>query len=98
MQPTCSMPMKLGPGRGWWHPHYTSAAYLLLGKRLTLVHDLRSNAPMDDTANDGPAASAAIRVSPWTCPFCSLLCDGFGISTGASPQLTGSDCPRAREG
>ena len=33
----------------------------------------------------------------WTCPFCALLCDGFGVdTTGALPVLQGSDCPRAR--
>jgi formylmethanofuran dehydrogenase subunit B len=33
----------------------------------------------------------------WTCPFCPLLCDVFGIDrSGAQPRLVGSDCPRAR--
>ncbi|HET8747319.1 MAG TPA: formylmethanofuran dehydrogenase [Ramlibacter sp.] len=35
----------------------------------------------------------------WTCPFCSLLCDGFALERG--PQalvLHGTDCPRARAG
>ena len=31
----------------------------------------------------------------WTCPFCSLLCDGFAL---AGDTLQGSDCPRARAG
>ena len=31
----------------------------------------------------------------WTCPFCSLLCDGFALVDAAPPHLTGSDCPRA---
>ncbi len=31
----------------------------------------------------------------WTCPFCSLLCDGFALD-GAT--LQGSDCPRALAG
>ena len=33
----------------------------------------------------------------WTCPFCPLLCDGFGVQVGAdgSVALTGSRCPRA---
>jgi formylmethanofuran dehydrogenase subunit B len=30
----------------------------------------------------------------WTCPFCSLLCDGFALD--AALVLHGSDCPRAR--
>jgi formylmethanofuran dehydrogenase subunit B len=35
----------------------------------------------------------------WTCPFCSLLCDGFALT--GEPQalaLRGSDCPRSRAG
>jgi len=34
-------------------------------------------------------------VPAWTCPFCSLLCDGFALVDAAPPHLTGSDCPRA---
>ncbi|MBT2326000.1 formylmethanofuran dehydrogenase [Variovorax paradoxus] len=37
--------------------------------------------------------------APWTCPFCPLLCDSFGVDIGppgAPLALTGSDCPRAR--
>ncbi len=36
--------------------------------------------------------------SPWTCPFCPLLCDGFDVETHAdgSLGLQGSDCARAR--
>ena len=35
----------------------------------------------------------------WTCPFCSLLCDGFALDrTGDALALQGSDCPRARAG
>jgi formylmethanofuran dehydrogenase subunit B len=32
----------------------------------------------------------------WTCPFCSLLCDGFGLADARNLELQGSDCPRAR--
>ena len=35
---------------------------------------------------------------PWTCPFCPLLCDTFGVEVGppGTPlKLVGSDCPRA---
>jgi len=34
---------------------------------------------------------------PWTCPFCPLLCDGFGVEAGPDGALglAGSDCPRA---
>ena len=33
----------------------------------------------------------------WTCPFCPLLCDGFGLQTAADGRLglSGSRCPRA---
>lgn len=33
----------------------------------------------------------------WTCPFCPLLCDGFGLQAGpdGSFALTGTRCPRA---
>ena len=35
----------------------------------------------------------------WTCPFCSLLCDGFALARDAQAlTLQGSDCPRARAG
>jgi formylmethanofuran dehydrogenase subunit B len=35
----------------------------------------------------------------WTCPFCSLLCDGFALERGAQALvLHGTDCPRARAG
>lgn len=33
---------------------------------------------------------------PWTCPFCPLLCDGFGVSDQL--RLVGSDCARAQRG
>jgi formylmethanofuran dehydrogenase subunit B len=47
--------------------------------------------PVDATAQPGQA--------PWTCPFCPLLCDGFGVALGPPgtlPRLSGSECPRAR--
>ncbi|MBL0424707.1 molybdopterin-binding domain-containing protein [Ramlibacter alkalitolerans] len=35
----------------------------------------------------------------WTCPFCSLLCDGFALERAAPALvLRGTDCPRARAG
>ena len=35
----------------------------------------------------------------WTCPFCSLLCDGFALERRPDALvLHGSDCPRARAG
>jgi formylmethanofuran dehydrogenase subunit B len=36
--------------------------------------------------------------SPWTCPFCSLLCDGFRVEGSDALRLQGSDCQRARNG
>ena len=39
--------------------------------------------------------------APWTCPFCPLLCDTFGVDIGppGTPlKLKGSDCPRAHAG
>ena len=36
-------------------------------------------------------------MTPWTCPFCALLCDRFALDATASsaPKLRGSDCARA---
>ncbi len=34
----------------------------------------------------------------WTCPFCSLLCDSFGLDDVDRPRLRGSDCPRSLAG
>lgn len=34
----------------------------------------------------------------WTCPFCPLLCDGFGVRVSPALELVGSDCARARRG
>ncbi|MDZ5458229.1 molybdopterin-binding domain-containing protein [Azohydromonas lata] len=53
---------------------------------------------MDQAVPD--AGTPPADAPPWTCPFCSLLCDGFGVLPQAdnSLQLTGSDCPRARRG
>lgn len=42
------------------------------------------------------ARRAPVEVA-WTCPFCSLLCDGFAVEAEADAlALRGSDCPRAR--
>ena len=49
-------------------------------------------APAPDPSS---AAAPLAACAPWTCPFCSLLCDGFGLQDGDPPQLLGSDCPRA---
>ncbi|HUL63427.1 MAG TPA: formylmethanofuran dehydrogenase, partial [Burkholderiaceae bacterium] len=37
-------------------------------------------------------------MTPWTCPFCALLCDRVALDAAASgtPRLHGSDCPRAK--
>ncbi|WP_326406329.1 formylmethanofuran dehydrogenase [Methylibium sp.] len=47
------------------------------------------------------ASVSAVGASPWTCPFCTLLCDGFALApadaaTGAPMRLLGSDCPIAQ--
>jgi formylmethanofuran dehydrogenase subunit B len=44
------------------------------------------------SALEPPPGRASV---PWTCPFCPLLCDTFGVDTGAW-ALTGSECGRAR--
>jgi len=44
-------------------------------------------------SSSGPVAA------PWTCPFCPLLCDSFGVAAeDGSWVLTGSACGRARAG
>ncbi len=50
------------------------------------------------TLIDTPTSTSAPSTSSWTCPFCPLLCDEFGVaaSPGAPLALTGSECPRAR--
>lgn len=49
------------------------------------------------TVSSGVATSA--DALPWTCPFCALLCDGYGLAAdGDRLALVGSDCPRARAG
>ncbi len=42
-----------------------------------------------------PAAAPPSTGAPWTCPFCTLLCDGFDLQDGDPPRLLGSNCPRA---
>lgn len=51
-----------------------------------------------NTTSNGAAAGAAAQPGTWTCPFCSLLCDGFAVDGGPILRLRGSDCPRARAG
>jgi len=46
------------------------------------------------SALEPPSGGAA---APWTCPFCPLLCDTFGVDTGVW-ALLGSECGRARAG
>ena len=46
-----------------------------------------------------PETSSGRSPLPWTCPFCPLLCDSFGVRAEAGAwSLTGSDCPRASAG
>ena len=43
-----------------------------------------------------PGAPSAAAGRPWTCPFCSLLCDSLQLAeAGGALVLQGSDCPRA---
>ena len=44
-----------------------------------------------------PDTAAPAGNAPWTCPFCPLLCDTFGVEVGTPLKLVGSDCPRARK-
>lgn len=51
---------------------------------------------VQESSTGSPAADA----SPdglWTCPFCALHCDRFGVRVAEALELVGSDCPRARE-
>jgi len=44
-------------------------------------------------------SSSGTAAAPWTCPFCPLLCDGFGVASDAGGwALVGSECSRARSG
>src|SRR4051812_9616159 len=56
--------------------------------------------PSIAAARLGTALALGSVVEPnWTCPFCSLHCDGFALEGG--PQtflLRGTDCPRALAG
>ena len=45
---------------------------------------------------DRPVESGT-AAQPWTCPFCPLLCDAFGVDV-ATFRLVGSDCRRAQAG
>jgi formylmethanofuran dehydrogenase subunit B len=45
------------------------------------------------------SSSGRAAASPWTCPFCPLLCDSFSVEADATGLvLAGSDCSRARSG
>ena len=44
-------------------------------------------------------SSSGRSAAPWTCPFCPLLCDSFGVRAEANAwSLIGSDCARASAG
>lgn len=38
---------------------------------------------------------ATLHTPPWTCPFCALLCDRFGVAQGETLTPAGTSCPRA---
>lgn len=45
------------------------------------------------------SSSRGAAASPWTCPFCPLLCDSFSVDIDADGfALAGSECSRARSG
>jgi formylmethanofuran dehydrogenase subunit B len=48
-------------------------------------------------SDNGTSLAHSRAMTPWTCPFCALLCDRFALEIAASgpPRLQGSDCPRA---
>ena len=39
--------------------------------------------------------NSTLSSPPWTCPFCALLCDRFGVDAGETLKPTGTTCPRA---
>jgi formylmethanofuran dehydrogenase subunit B len=41
---------------------------------------------------------ATLHSPPWTCPFCALLCDRFGVAKGETLTPAGTNCPRAARG
>lgn len=50
---------------------------------------------MNTTTTPTPSGSAAPPGQPWTCPFCTLLCDGYSVALEPRPALIGSACPTA---
>jgi len=80
-------------GRGARRPNPSHSVPLPQGR-------LRFAWPGCPAAPLGTRLAVVRLVEPdWTCPFCSLLCDGFALERGAQPPvLHGSDCPRARAG
>lgn len=64
---------------------------MLQSVRLLLWH-MACDAPRPMTAQT-PSAPR-----PWTCPFCSLLCDGFSVAGDTTLEVEGSDCPRSKAG
>lgn len=39
--------------------------------------------------------NSTLSSPPWTCPFCALLCDRFGVDAGETLKPAGTTCPRA---
>lgn len=72
-------------------PHRITLAQALLDPGMTSTRS--SPAP----AHGGDRSGGA----PWTCPFCSLLCDDVGVAagdhTGEGLALRDSNCPRATQ-
>ncbi|WP_454438446.1 formylmethanofuran dehydrogenase [Thauera mechernichensis] len=51
-----------------------------------------------ETIPSAAMSAAGVQPRDWTCPFCSLLCDGLALAPGPVLQLRGGDCARARAG
>lgn len=72
----------------------TAAAPVLVAMAATEArHTLIDNIPMTSTPEHPP-----VRATPWTCPFCPLLCDAFAATAeplGPRLGLVGGDCARA---
>jgi formylmethanofuran dehydrogenase subunit B len=67
--------------------------------RRTSHHCIAPLAAVAHRLRDGLSMTPA--VSPWTCPFCPLMCDRFAVrraADGHTLALDGSDCARARAG
>jgi formylmethanofuran dehydrogenase subunit B len=80
-----------------WRSRTATAAAAATGADFTMAHRLHDRTAMTESA--ATANTADFGTTPWTCPFCPLLCDSFSVQVDASKReltLAGSDCVRAR--